>query len=412
MKLLLHTCCAPCSVYCIKSLRGEGIEPVVYWFNPNIHPYIEYKTRRDTLKEYTKSIGINAIFDENYGLREFCKNVVDDLENRCVKYCYRVRLEQTAKYAKENGYDTFSTTLLISPYQNHEALKKIGEEMAEKYGLTFLYRDFRPGFKEGQTEARELGLYMQKYCGCVFSEENRNFDHIKKDKVESMKSNRIIEKRIRLGRSVKNLELKPYKNGKQDEIKFIYNLKKEVYHKYIEEIYGEWNEENQNKLFNKFMKENSKNIELIYLNDKLVGFYNGKNKDDNTFEIANICVMPEYQNNGIGTAVLKEILFENNDKDIILQCFKENLAIKLFERVGFGKTMETETHYIMKKSGNNKFQNFGTVTLATRTLVKACCGSDLVDCFENVNAEYLMSEGQIRTGEECHIKEMQLKKFN
>ena len=186
-------------------------------------------------------------------------------------------------------------------------------------------------------------------------EENRNFDHIKSDKVESMNSNRIIEKKIRLGRSVKNLELKPYKNGKQDEIKFIYNLKKEVYHKYIEEIYGEWNEENQNKLFNKFMKENSKNIKLIYLNDKLVGFYNGKNKDDNTFEITNICVMPEYQNNGIGTAVLKEILFENNDKDIILQCFKENLAIKLFERVGFGKTMETETHYIMKKSGNNKF---------------------------------------------------------
>ena len=109
MKLLLHTCCAPCSVYCIKSLRKEGIEPVVYWFNPNIHPYIEYKTRRDTLKEYTKSIGINAIFDENYGLREFCKNVVDDLENRCVKYCYRVRLEQTAKYAKENGLQLLQT---------------------------------------------------------------------------------------------------------------------------------------------------------------------------------------------------------------------------------------------------------------------------------------------------------------
>lgn len=97
--------------------------------------------------------------------------MVNDLENRCVKYCYRVRLEQTAKYAKENGYDTFSTTLLISPYQNHEALKKIGNEMAQKYNLTFLYRDFRPGFREGQAEARELGLYMQKYCGCVFSEE-------------------------------------------------------------------------------------------------------------------------------------------------------------------------------------------------------------------------------------------------
>ena len=179
MKLLLHTCCAPCSVYCIKTLRKEGIEPTVYWFNPNIHPYIEYKTRRDTLKEYTKSIGVQAIFEENYGLREFCKNVVDDLENRCVKYCYRVRLEQTAKYAKENGYDTFSTTLLISPYQNHEALKQIGEEMAQKYGLTFLYRDFRPGFREGQNEARELGLYMQKYCGCVFSEWIPNDDHNK-----------------------------------------------------------------------------------------------------------------------------------------------------------------------------------------------------------------------------------------
>ena len=177
MKLLMHTCCAPCSVYCIDELRSENIEPTVYWFNPNIHPYMEYKARRDTLKEYTKLIGVQAIFEENYGLREFCKNVVDDLENRCVKYCYKVRLEQTAKYAKENGYDTFSTTLLISPYQNHEALKQIGEEMAQKYDITFLYRDFRPGFREGQVKARELGLYMQKYCGCVFSEEMRYNNH-------------------------------------------------------------------------------------------------------------------------------------------------------------------------------------------------------------------------------------------
>ena len=349
MKLLLHTCCAPCSVYCIKSLRNEKIEPTVYWFNPNIHPYIEYKARRDTLKNYTQSIGVNAIFDENYGLREFCKNVVDDLENRCIKYCYRVRLEQTAQYAKKNGYDTFSTTLLISPYQNHEALKRIGEEMADKYGLTFLYRDFRPGFKEGQSEARELGLYMQKYCGCVFSEENRNFDHIKNDKVESVKSNSIIEKKIRLGWDVPNLELKPYKNGNQEEIKFIYNLRKKVYQKYIEKIYGEWNEESQKKLFNKFMKENLKNIELIYLKDELVGFYNGKTKDNKSFEIGNICIMPEFQNKGIGTAVLKEIVFENKEKDIVLNCFKEDSTIGTYEKMGFEKIMETKQHYIMKK---------------------------------------------------------------
>lgn len=169
MKLLLHTCCAPCSVYCIDSLRKENIEPTIYWYNPNIHPYTEYKARRDCLKEYCEQIGANAIFEEDYGLDEFCKQVITDLTNRCSNYCYQVRLEQTAKYAKENGYDAISTTLLVSPYQKHEVLKQIGEEVARKYGLTFLYRDFRIGFREGQAKARELGLYMQKYCGCIFS---------------------------------------------------------------------------------------------------------------------------------------------------------------------------------------------------------------------------------------------------
>ncbi len=182
MKLLLHTCCAPCSVYCIDTLREEGIEPTVYWFNPNIHPYMEYKARRDCLKEYTSSIGVQAIFEENYGLRDFCKSVINDLENRCQDYCYPVRLEQTAKYAKENGYDSFSTTLLVSPYQNHEALIRVAEEMAKKYGVQFLYRDFRVGFRQGQAKAKELGLYRQKYCGCIFSEEERYKANIEKDR--------------------------------------------------------------------------------------------------------------------------------------------------------------------------------------------------------------------------------------
>ena len=177
MRLLLHTCCAPCSVYCIDSLRKEGIEPTIYWFNPNIHPYMEYKARRDCLKEYTKRINVDAIFEERYGLRDFCKNVVDDLDNRCKNYCYLVRLEQTAKYAKENGFDSFSTTLLVSPYQNHEALVEVANNMATKYGVEFVYRDFRIGFREGQAKARELGLYMQKYCGCVFSEEQSMLVH-------------------------------------------------------------------------------------------------------------------------------------------------------------------------------------------------------------------------------------------
>lgn len=350
MKLLMHTCCAPCSVYCIDELRGEGIEPTVYWFNPNIHPYMEYKARRDCLKEYTKSINVNAIFEENYGLEEFCKNAIKDLSSRCKNYCYPVRLEQTAKYAKENGYEAFTTTLLVSLYQNHEALIEVANMMAKKYDIEFLYRDFRIGFREGQNKARELGLYMQKYCGCIFSESISNHDHIISEQKAQLLENKITEKKIRLGWNVPNLELKRYKNGNQEEIKFIYNLKKEVYQKYVEKIYGEWNEENQKKLFNKFMKESSKNIELIYLKDKLVGFYNGKTKDDRSFEIGNICIIPEYQNKRIGTAVLKEILFENKDKDIVLQCFKENPASKLYERMGFKKEIETQTHYIMKKA--------------------------------------------------------------
>ncbi len=193
MKLLLHTCCAPCSVYCIDALNEENIKPVVYWYNPNIHPYTEYKARRDCLKEYTKNIGIEAIFEEEYGLDSFCKNVIEDLQNRCTNYCYRVRLEQTAKYAKENGYDAFSTTLLVSIYQNHDEIKKIGEELANIYGIKFLYRDFRVGFRQGQAKARELGLYMQKYCGCIFSEESRYNCHIKKDLEKAKKLNENIK---------------------------------------------------------------------------------------------------------------------------------------------------------------------------------------------------------------------------
>lgn len=181
MKLLLHTCCAPCSVYCIEELKKENIDITSFWYNPNIHPYKEYEARLETLKNYDKKIGIPLIIKDYYGLREFCKNVTDKLDNRC-GYCYLCRLDKTACYAKENGYDAFSTTLLISPYQNHELLKKTGEMLSKKYNIKFLYKDFRPGFRYGQNKARELGLYMQKYCGCIFSEEERYEKLINKNK--------------------------------------------------------------------------------------------------------------------------------------------------------------------------------------------------------------------------------------
>lgn len=173
MKLLMHTCCAPCSVYCIDTLRKEGIEPTLYWYNPNIHPYTEYKARRDCLKEYANSINVQAIFEENYGLDEFCREAVKDLKARCTNYCYPVRLRKTFEYAKENGYDTVTTTLLYSIYQKHDFIKAYMEKLSKEFGIDFLYRDFRVGFWEGHQKAHDIGLYMQKYCGCIFSEEDR-----------------------------------------------------------------------------------------------------------------------------------------------------------------------------------------------------------------------------------------------
>ena len=177
MKLLMHTCCAPCSVYCIDTLRKEGIEPTLLWYNPNIHPYTEYVLRRDCLKEYSKKIGVNAIFEDEYGLEPFCKEVINDVKTRCIKYCYPIRLRHTFEYAKEHGYDTVTTTLLYSIYQKHDYIKHLMEKYSEEYGIKFLYKDFRVGYWEGHQKAHELGLYMQKYCGCIFSEEQMILTH-------------------------------------------------------------------------------------------------------------------------------------------------------------------------------------------------------------------------------------------
>lgn len=174
MKLLLHTCCAPCSVYPVKTLRAEGIEPTLFWYNPNIHPFMEYVARRDCLKKYAEDLGLLLVVRDEYGLDEFVCNVSTargNLLRRCEEYCYPLRLRALCEYAVSNGYDAVSTTLLYSIYQKHEYIVQIMKDLAEEYGVEFLYRDFREGWQEGQEEARVAGLYMQKYCGCVYSEE-------------------------------------------------------------------------------------------------------------------------------------------------------------------------------------------------------------------------------------------------
>ena len=182
MNLLMHTCCAPCSVFCIDKLKKENIEPTIFWYNPNIHPYIEYKARKDCLVEYISKLGLKLEIVDEYGLDNFCKNVSNDLDSRCVNYCYPIRLRKTFEFAKENGYDAVTTSLLYSIYQKHDFIKILCEKYSKEYDVDFLYRDFRYGFWEGHNKAKENGLYMQKYCGCIFSEEDRYLKR-KKDKL-------------------------------------------------------------------------------------------------------------------------------------------------------------------------------------------------------------------------------------
>lgn len=177
MKLLLHTCCAPCSIYCVKTLREENIEPTLFWYNPNIHPLTEYKARRDCLKQYAKSQNLNLILDDTYGLDDFVCQVArqpdfaEAMRTRCQNYCYPKRLRRTFEYAKQHGYDAVSTTLFYSIYQQHDLIKDLMEQLSKEYQIDLLYRDFREGWHEGQQTARAQNLYIQKYCGCVFSEE-------------------------------------------------------------------------------------------------------------------------------------------------------------------------------------------------------------------------------------------------
>ena len=171
MKTLLHVCCAPCSIACIEQLREESIDPTAFWHNPNIHPFTEYRARRDTVHAYMPEVGVPLIEGGKYGLRGFL-DALPAWDERCAT-CYALRLNATAAYAAANGFSSFTSSLFISPYQDHELLRSAAKAAAEAYGVEFLYRDFRARFRAGQQKAREMGLYMQKYCGCIFSEEER-----------------------------------------------------------------------------------------------------------------------------------------------------------------------------------------------------------------------------------------------
>lgn len=156
---LLHICCAPCSIACIDTLRQEGIEPVGFWYNPNIHPMKEYKMRKNTLVEYAKSIDLKLEIENEYGLRKFIEAVYPNWDNRCAT-CYALRFEETARYAAEHGYDRFTSTLFVSPYQNHELMRQICEQMAENTVSSICTATFR------RASARDRIRRVSLACTC------------------------------------------------------------------------------------------------------------------------------------------------------------------------------------------------------------------------------------------------------
>ncbi len=172
MNLLLHICCANCAIYPIMVLREKNYRLTGYFFNPNIHPYMEFSRRLETLKDYAAREDLQVIIREEYLLDEFLASVAPDPGNRC-DICYFSRLEQTARHAAENGFDAFSTTLLYSRYQQHEKIRRFGEDLAERYGISFFYEDFRQGWRKGIDLSKAMGHYRQQYCGCVYSERDR-----------------------------------------------------------------------------------------------------------------------------------------------------------------------------------------------------------------------------------------------
>ena len=179
-RILLHSCCGPCSTAVISRLTPY-FDITILYYNPNIEPIEEYeKRKKEQIKFINNYQGIHKIefLDIDYANEDFL-GIVTGLENepeggaRC-HACYRLRLEKTASLAKEKGFDYFGTTLTVSPYKNAQVINPIGKELEDEYQIKYLYADFKKeeGYKKSVELAKEYQLYRQNYCGCHFSKVN------------------------------------------------------------------------------------------------------------------------------------------------------------------------------------------------------------------------------------------------
>lgn len=169
MDILLHICCGPCLIYPFSRLKDQGFKIRGFYYNPNLYPVSEYHRRLEALGVLSREFALEVEYPEHQA-SDFSQaiNSQEKSPQRCV-VCWSLRLRKAAQQAKKNGCAAFSTTLLVSPHQDHALLKQIGQQIGQETGIDFYYEDFRPGFKQAQVEARSKGIYRQKYCGCKYS---------------------------------------------------------------------------------------------------------------------------------------------------------------------------------------------------------------------------------------------------
>ena len=168
----MHICCAPCAVYPFLKLREEFNEVMGFWYNPNIHPLLEYRRRLEAVKIWAKRENVRVIYKDEYGLRKFLRQVVYREERRCF-FCYQMRLEKTAIFARRGKFDYFGSTLLFSSYQKQKIFREIIVELSEKYKVKPYLNPGEGWHKKSMQLSKEMGLYHQQYCGCIYSEEER-----------------------------------------------------------------------------------------------------------------------------------------------------------------------------------------------------------------------------------------------
>ena len=177
-KLLLHSCCAPCSSYVITYLY-DYFDITILYYNPNIYPYEEYKKRKDEQIRLISNFKSVKIIDCDYD-NDIYNEVIKGLENepergnRCTK-CFYLRLDKTGEIAKKNNFEYFGTTLTVSPYKNAKLLNEIGEDISKKYDIKWLYSDFKKndGYKKSIELSKKYDLYRQDYCGCIYSKRDK-----------------------------------------------------------------------------------------------------------------------------------------------------------------------------------------------------------------------------------------------